>query len=264
MPDINLTNGGNPYFSQDIGNACIPREGPKAISVSIPFMAANTSFILDLTLSQYQTTISVVQSMYIDNSLSSTDLTITCSGTNQIIIFPAYSQGYIPVTVAKPSRFKFVSSGAQTINVVVLNVPVDAIIWGYENKTRLNQQQVTVSEVGAGGGFTIKLQAPTAEYAIYPNIITYLTGIVWTYSGSTAARISALTITPLNNSTGGSNGSITLYAAVPAGVTAGGSVIVNFDPPLQSPPGQVIQLELGTMGTGNADCSLVANGYWLP
>jgi hypothetical protein len=150
----NLGAGGQEYFTQAVFNALVPREGPKALAVSVPFASGSGPFTADLTLTQSQGYMSVVQGIYIDNSGNTNDvLNITCSGTGQTIAFPAGGQGYIPLIVAKPSTFTFASEGTANVNAIFLNVPVPAIIWG-----------ATTGGGGGGGALSAQFNADLTGY----------------------------------------------------------------------------------------------------
>jgi len=136
--------GGGNYFDTAVFNALVPKEGPKALALNAPFTSSNTSFLIDFTLTQTQSFISIIQGVYINNYLNDDVLTMTIQGTNQTLTFPANSMGYLPLLVSKPSQITVSSQGQVTVQLIFLNVPVPAIIWPESS--------------GGGGGTTAPLQ----------------------------------------------------------------------------------------------------------
>jgi len=147
MPN-SAANSGQQYFDTPVFNAMVPKEGPKALAINAPFTSQNTSFSIDLTLSQTQQYMSLVQGLFVDNSLNADIVEISIGGnTGQNIKFPAGGQGYIPILASKPTSFVVTSEGGVNVLFIFLNVPVPAIIWGE-------------SAGGGGGGGVIEITNP--------------------------------------------------------------------------------------------------------
>lgn len=147
MPN-NAGASGTQYYDTPVFNALVPKEGPKALAINAPFTSQNSSFSIDLTLSQTQQYISVVQGLFVDNSLNADIVEISIGGnTGQVIKFPAGGQGYIPILASKPTNFVVSTQGAVNVLFIFLNVPVPAIIWGD-------------STGGGGGGGVIEITNP--------------------------------------------------------------------------------------------------------
>jgi hypothetical protein len=145
---------GQTYFDSPILNGPTPPEGAKAMAVNCPFTAQNTAFDIDLTLSQTQNYISLIQGVFLDNSANADVVSIVSNGaTNQRIEFPAGAQGYIPLLATKPTSFTVTSAGAVTVPIILLNVAVPAIIWGGSS---------------GGGGGTVTLTNPGSQPAVTP------------------------------------------------------------------------------------------------
>ncbi len=146
---------GSQYFDTAVFNALVPKEGPKAMAINCPFASA-TEFSIDLTLSQTQKYLSLVQGVYIDNSLNADAVTLVCGGgTSQKIVFPPNAQGYLPLLVSRPTTFTVSSAGGVNVPIIFLNVPVPAIIWGQ-------------SAGGGGGGGLAEM---TGTVFVIPNVI---------------------------------------------------------------------------------------------
>jgi hypothetical protein len=153
MPNTAGLSGQN-YFDSPIFNGPTPPEGAKAMAVNCPFTSQNTAFNIDLTLSQTQNYISLIQGVFIDNSENADVVSITSNGaTNQKIEFPAGAQGYVPLLATKPTSFTVASAGAVTVPIIFLNVAVPAIIWGGASG-------------GGGGGGAIDLINPGAQPSV--------------------------------------------------------------------------------------------------
>lgn len=119
----------NVYQPISVFNALVPKEGPKAVPYNMNF-TTGAAFTADLRQTVSQGYISVIQSVWIDNSANSDTLSMTVQGTNFTINAPAYSQGFYPVTVGPQPVFQFSSaSTSAAVAVEFLNVPVPASVW---------------------------------------------------------------------------------------------------------------------------------------
>jgi hypothetical protein len=113
-----------------VTNALVPDEGPKAIPLLLDFTQAG-EYDVDLTTQQQQGRISMVQSIYIDLSVSSNDVEVTMPISGQLIHAKAGTQGYYPVLCPNPPRLNFTSStsGASVVPVFLMNTPILGIVW---------------------------------------------------------------------------------------------------------------------------------------
>jgi hypothetical protein len=109
-------------------NAVIPKEGPKSVSVPLNF-ALNASFLLDFTLAYLQTTMTVVQAVWVDNSLNASEVTISVDNTGQSIKVPPNAQGTFPVIAAIRPRITVASAGNVVVPTLWLNVPLPLAVW---------------------------------------------------------------------------------------------------------------------------------------
>lgn len=119
----------NSFQWTDIGifNALIPKEGPKALQTNLDFTVQGV-YNVDLLLQQQRKQLSVIQTIYIDNSNGANPVTIVVRGTGQNIICPPKAQGFFPALVANPPQFTITSAGA-IVNIAFINVPVPAAVW---------------------------------------------------------------------------------------------------------------------------------------
>lgn len=105
-----------------------PAEGPMVVPVFVDFTAV-TSYKLDLTYIQQQGRLSMIQTIYVDNSLNAQPITIITDTVNQSVRIPAYCQAYIPLAVTNKMAITLNSTGAVVVPVHVLNVAMNAAVW---------------------------------------------------------------------------------------------------------------------------------------
>lgn len=156
-----------------ITNAQIPKEGPKALPLGIPFSDTKLIFKLNFLLTMGQQYMSQVQGVYVDNAANSEPVTFNVGVINQTLEFPANSQGYIPLLVPKNAELTVASEGAVTVRMIFLNVPVPAQIWS----------------VGQGG-------------AVYQAVADETTDPLGPDGGAVGDLLTAVTIIPLTTSPG--------------------------------------------------------------
>lgn len=127
MADLsNQTFGNNVSFP--VYNALIPKEGPKVLPYTCNF-GTNSSYVIDLQNAQASGKISLVQTVYIDNSLNAQPVTVTSNTTNQKVTAPPYYQGYFPILSQNPPRFTISSAGTVSVGIMLMNIPVQAQSW---------------------------------------------------------------------------------------------------------------------------------------
>ena len=113
--------------------ADIPEEGPIAIPVPISF-ANSTDFDLDISQQVNQGRISLVQSIFVDNSANDNPINIgvgqsPSSSALQTIVVPSQSQGYFQVFSPNPAKFHFNSQTTGSILVILSNSPIASAVW---------------------------------------------------------------------------------------------------------------------------------------
>jgi len=241
---------GQTYFDSPIFNGPTPHEGPRALAVNCPFTSEIAEFNIDLTLSQTQAYISVIQGVFVDNSDNADVVSITANGaTNQTIDFPAGAQGYIPILATKPTSFNVSSAGAVTVPLIFLNVSVPAIIWGES------------SGGGGGGGGIIQIKNPGSQPAVA--------------SGATIDGVSDATgnlMVTINATQGGNSPYTTPGAAFPLRVDSTGqrllvqAYVYNDEDPFfvyQKPYVQNGTYNYGRVAVTDAQTPIIAFDYWI-
>lgn len=113
---------------QAIYNSLVPPEGPKVVSIPLDFTDTDT-IELDFTLAYAQTTISVVQCLWVDNFSNSEALVVTVQGTQQTIEVPAQAQGVFPIIAAIRPRISITTTEGVIIPSLWLNVPLPLGVW---------------------------------------------------------------------------------------------------------------------------------------
>jgi hypothetical protein len=111
-------------------NQTKPAEGPKALVQRLDFSSI-TGYQLDLLNVEETGQISMIQTIFVDNSTQSTTLTITFAGSNQTIHAEPNTQGYYPVLCPNPANITFSNSGTSAVPVPVflINVPIAGVVW---------------------------------------------------------------------------------------------------------------------------------------
>lgn len=101
----------------------MPGEGPKCIPLTLDF-SAFTTYVLDYSNMTRRNFMGMVQTVFVDNTLSASILSITTPV--QVLKIPAGVQGYFPIIVPTPIKLQFDSAGAVVCKVLLLNFPVFA------------------------------------------------------------------------------------------------------------------------------------------
>lgn len=125
-----IPQGGTQLFDTAVFNAQVPKEGPKAAGVSLPFDGTVTEVDINLLLTETLQFMSLVQAIYVDNSANPQELTITVSVLEYSMKVPGNSQAFLPLMVPTRAVLKFKSNAVNAIPIVLLNVPVPAVVWG--------------------------------------------------------------------------------------------------------------------------------------
>lgn len=216
-------------------NSLVPPEGPKAVTIPLDFSTA-TSFEIDFTQAYAQGVISVVQTLWCDNSGNADDVIFTVAGSNQTIVVPAATQGSFPVISAIRTKINVVSSATGIVKCIFLNVPLPIGTWSPDGSqvTIVGQPiEVTVTAgtttAAAGASFSI-VTGGTAQTAFTAASIVN-GGIITNPWGATES----LFVDPVNAAqvtAPGTNGTTTELKAgqsftLPGGLTNAVSVNAN-------------------------------------
>ena len=85
---------------------------------------------LDLTQAVLQKTIDQIQSVFVDNSLNGSSVSIQCRASNHKVVIPKNSQAWMPILVVQGSEFfDIASSGGVVVPLFFCNVPMPAAVW---------------------------------------------------------------------------------------------------------------------------------------
>lgn len=112
----------------NIGNASIPKEGPKAIPYNFNFQLAN-SYLIDINFLYQNKIISVVQVFYCDNSANTAPVSVLVQQTNQLVKVPPGAEGYFAVLCPSGGTMTVSSGGAASVPFYLINVPIDTNVW---------------------------------------------------------------------------------------------------------------------------------------
>lgn len=116
------------FVTLSTNNNVFPCEGPKCIPIKFIFLGAETQEI-DLVQQVQSNKISLIQSLYVDNSTNAASIDIVSDVTDQLITVPANSQGYVQLLGANPPRFSVTATGAANVTIHALNFPVLSTFW---------------------------------------------------------------------------------------------------------------------------------------
>lgn len=106
----------------------MPPQGPRSLTLWLDF-ATVVSYDFDYQNMNARNFMSMIQSVFVDNSLNASALSITINGTNQVIKVRANSQGYYTVLVPNPPKMTFATVGAVMVQVILCNFPVPGATW---------------------------------------------------------------------------------------------------------------------------------------
>ena len=117
---------------QPTANQLVPSEGPKMLGPVILDWSTTLSYLVDLYVTMSQQKMSIIQTLYIDNSNNANPATVTTGIAGQAITCPAGVQGYFPALVpSQQAKFTIATSGmAGSTTIYFLNMPLPAMIWG--------------------------------------------------------------------------------------------------------------------------------------
>jgi hypothetical protein len=125
--------GNQQFLPLKVAGGQFPPEGPRAVRIYLDF-TTNGALLADLSgLVQGQPApqLSYVQTLFVDNSANANPLVVTTDASNQKVIFPAYSQGYMPILQPNFPKITFNTTPATglTFYAFALNFPVTPSIW---------------------------------------------------------------------------------------------------------------------------------------
>lgn len=115
-----------------IQNQMIPKEGPLAVSLLLDFSFATglTQYTLDFSQYQWLAKLSIIQSVYIDNSTNGVPLVLQDVNTGYTIVANPHTQGWYQILSPVPTKVQFnCSGGPNNVNVIFANVPIAGVVW---------------------------------------------------------------------------------------------------------------------------------------
>lgn len=104
------------------------KKGAKALPIKLDFTTTQ-SYTIDFNTLEFQEFFEAAQTIFVDNSLNTATLIITCSSSGQIITFPAKSCGYVPLLQPIPGTLDIFTTGNLVINLQLLNYHIDPNVW---------------------------------------------------------------------------------------------------------------------------------------
>jgi hypothetical protein len=139
---LNANNATNTVYT-----GAAPCEGSKTMPILVAFSLGN-NYSLDLTSIINQGFISNVQTVYVDNSANPEPVSFTMGVTNQVVTFPAYCQGYMPVLQPNPPVLLIACAGSASVRIQLLNYFMPPIMYNTltQDWTFTNTGQLEVSD----------------------------------------------------------------------------------------------------------------------
>jgi hypothetical protein len=113
----------------DLKNMQLPKEGPRCVPARLPFTGINTSLEIDAGQLYSLGKLSVIQGVFIDNSLSSSTMILQTGIAGQVVVCPPKAQGYFPVFVPNPAKLIATSTYANTQTIYFYNIPIPPCVW---------------------------------------------------------------------------------------------------------------------------------------
>lgn len=112
-----------PIFNQRIPD----RLGPRSLQFDYNLVSQD-ELVIDLQYAVDAGVIDQVQGIYFNNSATAVDVRVFVEVTNQTLILPGNTCGYLPLLVPEVPKITLTGSGA-TGQIILLNVPMPAIVY---------------------------------------------------------------------------------------------------------------------------------------
>lgn len=109
-----------------------PCEGGNTIKVPVALDGSNDDINIDLSILQNTGHFSAAQTLFVDNHLNSSPVTVTMNSSYQSFTVPPYGFMYMPILQPNPPKFVVKSLGNVNISVWFINFFLPPIIWGPE------------------------------------------------------------------------------------------------------------------------------------
>lgn len=244
--------------------------GPVALTFTGPATVFGLTAVIsdDLIIEGEDGTISNIQTIFFDTSDCPIPVAFTILNTQQTVILPPKSQGYIPVLATNSlhySAYGFgggaLAGGSYSVELSFLNVPCTAQIWSVMPTQNLvssltNAGNAALAVATNNSGFPIPTFGPGSGRD------TYIYGFDITGTGATAeAPITATLSNIAGSSFGGGTETVSFVVDVPV---LGSSVNFTrrFDPPLRATrlaagTPNTVTLTVPAMGLGQTAAGVV-------
>jgi hypothetical protein len=114
-------------------NALIPPEGPKIVNIPLDFTTTGSNgqpIGVDFTVATLRGAMTVVQTLWADNTANSAPLVVNVSGTGQQITIPPGIEGTFPIFAASKPTLTFNTSTSIIIPCIIANMPMPVGTWG--------------------------------------------------------------------------------------------------------------------------------------
>lgn len=105
----------------------VPPEGARVVPIAFDFTVA-TTFNFSYDNQQALGQLASCQTIFVDNAVNASPVTITWGGAGQSIVLAAYSQGYYAVLVPNPIAFAITSSGSSCV-LYLINYVIPPSVW---------------------------------------------------------------------------------------------------------------------------------------
>jgi hypothetical protein len=110
-----------------VSNMKAPADGGQASFLGLFNMPATVTF--ELNKFEQGSRVELPQTLFFDASTSTGDVTIVFSGTQQTLVLPPQSQGYIPILTPDEPSFTISGVGGGAVGLTFVSVPLPAQIW---------------------------------------------------------------------------------------------------------------------------------------
>lgn len=238
-----------------VSNAMVPSEGPKIIPLLLDFTGGTTNQLVDLVSDNSLGIISIIQGVFIDNSLSNAKTIVTIPGSQQVISCPPGWQGFFPLFTPMPPKMSVQNAGGVSLKIVLYNMPMPASAWpggtygtptfDVNGKTIVADQAldglITDLGLGFGNAFPVFLPntAAPGDAKALAAALSMVSALGVQYNGTTTELVRGNTegsaIASANRATATTTNSadiinyskkaLTVYTNISA--TAGGNVVVK-------------------------------------
>ena len=167
-----MTTTTNPQpFSVNTGDT--PVEGRMTVPFILDFSEA-ASIKIELTaITQMQNRISVVQTVFVDNSANESSVSFAMQNTGQVLIVPPNAQAYLPMVITNQVTIIAASAGGVLGPLQLLNFGVAPTVWSVVSGSGVTQQVAdAILDATVVGGAVQTTVAGNKTYTSHSSTIT--------------------------------------------------------------------------------------------